>query len=187
MHDFLAYGLFNAWCVHRKFPCPTCKADVMFTWLAKSGKYFSFNQHRQFLLEDHELRQDEKHFTKGVQVTDPIPQVKSPADVLVEIEALDEKNGGFKGYGTEHMWTHISGLSRLPYYKDLLLPHNIDVMHIEKNITEALWATLMDIGKKSKDNVKARLDIETICDRPKLVMKTPMAGKRWKRAQPITS
>jgi hypothetical protein len=31
MHDFLAYGLFSAWCVHGKFPCPTCKADVMFT------------------------------------------------------------------------------------------------------------------------------------------------------------
>jgi hypothetical protein len=39
----------------------------------------------------------------------------------------------------------------------------------------------MDIGKKSKDNVKARLDIETICDRPNLVMKTPMPGKRWKK------
>jgi hypothetical protein len=39
----------------------------------------------------------------------------------------------------------------------------------------------MDIGKKSKDNVKARLDIETIFDRPKLVIKTPVPDKRWKR------
>jgi hypothetical protein len=78
------------------------------------------------------------------------------------------------------MLTHISGLHRLPYFKHLLLPHNIDVMHTEKNVTEALWATLMDIGKKSKDNVKARLDIETICDRPKLVMKTPVPGKMEK-------
>jgi hypothetical protein len=30
------------------------------------------------------------------------------------------------------MWTHKSGLTRLPYYDDLLLPHNIDVMHTEK-------------------------------------------------------
>jgi hypothetical protein len=37
------------------------------------------------------------------------------------------------------------------------------------------------LAKKSKDNVKARLDIETICDRPKLVMKTPADGKRWKK------
>jgi hypothetical protein len=56
MHDFLAYGLFSAWCVHGKFPCPTCKADVMFTWLAKGGKYSSFDKHHQFLPEDHELR-----------------------------------------------------------------------------------------------------------------------------------
>jgi hypothetical protein len=47
------------------------------------------------------------------------------------------------------MWTHISGLTRLPYFKHLLLPHNIDVMHTEKNITEALWGTLMDIKQKS--------------------------------------
>ena len=79
------------------------------------------------------------------------------------------------------MWTHISGLTRLPYFKDLLLPHNIDVMHTEKNVTEALWATLMDIKEKSKDNIKARLDVEKMCDRPKLVMKTPAPGKRWKR------
>jgi hypothetical protein len=85
------------------------------------------------------------------------------------------------------MWTHISGLTRLPYYKHLLLSHNIDVMHTEKNVTEALWATLMDTGKKSKDNIKARLDIEMICDRPNLVMKTPVDGKRWKRGRPIMS
>ncbi|XP_066334207.1 uncharacterized protein [Miscanthus floridulus] len=109
--------------------------------------------------------------------------VKSPAEVLAEIEApqIDEVNGGFIGYGNNHMWTHISALTRLPYFKHLLLPHNIDVMHTEKNVAEALWATLMDIGKKSKDNVKARLDVEKICDRPKLVMKTPAPGKRWKR------
>jgi hypothetical protein len=86
------------------------------------------------------LRQDEKHFTKGVQVTDPNPEVRSPVDILAEIQALqiDEENGGFIGYGTTHMWTHISGLHRLLYFKDLLLPHNIDVMHTEKNVTEAL-------------------------------------------------
>ena len=41
---------------------------------------------------------------------------------------------------------------------DLLLPHNIDMMHSEKNIAEALWGTIMDILDKTKDNVKARVD-----------------------------
>jgi hypothetical protein len=33
--------------------------------------------------------------------------------------------GGFVGYGEQHMWTHKSGLTRLPYYDGLLLPYNI--------------------------------------------------------------
>ena len=46
LHDFLAYGLFAAWCVHGKFPCPICKEAVRFIWLKKGGKYSSFDQHR---------------------------------------------------------------------------------------------------------------------------------------------
>jgi hypothetical protein len=78
------------------------------------------------------------------------------------------------------MWTHKSGLTRLPYFDDLLLPHNIDVMHTKKNVTEALWATLMDT-EKSKDNPKARVDLATLCDRPNQEMKPPSRGKTWRR------
>jgi hypothetical protein len=74
----------------------------------------------------------------------------------------------FVGYGVEHMWTYKSGLERLPYFDDLRLPHNIDVMHTKKNVTEALWATLMDIPDKIKDNPKVRVDMATQCHRPKL-------------------
>jgi hypothetical protein len=79
------------------------------------------------------------------------------------------------------MWTHKSGLERLPYFDDLLLPHNIDVMHTKKNVAEALWATLMDIPKKTKDNPKARVDLATLCDRPKLQILPPRDSKPWKR------
>jgi hypothetical protein len=89
--------------------------------------------------------------------------------------------GGFVGYGEQHMWTHKSGLIRLPYYDDLLLPHNIDVMHTEKNVAKALWATIMDIPDKSKDNVKARVDLAALCDRSNQEMKPPSGGKTWRR------
>jgi hypothetical protein len=79
------------------------------------------------------------------------------------------------------MWTHKSGLTRLSYYNDLLLPHNIDVMHTKKNVVEALWATIMDIPDKSKDNVKARVDLAVLCDRPNQEMKPPSGGKTWRR------
>jgi hypothetical protein len=71
-------------------------------------------------------------------------------------------------------------LTRLPYFDDLLLPHNIDVMHTEKNIAEALWATLMDTNK-SKDNPKARVDLATLYNRPQQKMRPPANGKNWKR------
>ena len=41
--------------------------------------------------------------------------------------------------------------------KDLLLPHNIDMMHSEKNVAEALFGTIMDITDKTKDNDKAHI------------------------------
>jgi hypothetical protein len=78
------------------------------------------------------------------------------------------------------MWTHKSGLTRLPYYDDLLLPHNIDVMHTEKNVAEALWATIMGIPDKSKDNIKARVDLAVLCGRPNQEMKLPSRGKTWR-------
>jgi len=70
---------------------------------------------------------------------------------------------------------------RLPYFDDLLLPHNIDVMHTKKNIAEALWATLMDTNK-SKDKPKARVDLATLCDRPNLEMRPPTEGKAMEKA-----
>ena len=181
LHDFLAYGLFCAWCVHGKFPCPICKEGVRFIWLQKGGKYSSFDRHRQFLPLDHPFRQDIKNFTKGVVVTDPAPRMMTGAEVHAQIDALvPNEEGGFVGYGEQHMWTHKSGLTRLPYYDDLLLPHNIDVMHTEKNVAEALWATLMET-EKSKDNPKARVDLATLCDRPNQEMQPPRGGKTWKR------
>jgi len=64
---------------------------------------------------------------------------------------------------------------------DLLLPHNINMMHSEKNIGEALFGTLTDIPDKTNDNVKARVDQETLCDRPNLNMRPPRTGKAWKK------
>jgi hypothetical protein len=94
------------------------------------------------------------------------------AEVHQHIDGLvANPEGGFVGYGEQHMWTHKSGLTRLPYYDDLLLPLNIDVMHTEKNVAEALWVTIMDIPDKSKDNVKARVDLTALCDRPNQEMK----------------
>jgi hypothetical protein len=83
---------------------------------------------------------------KGVIVKDPPPQMMTSAEVHAQIDALvpNQEGGGFVGYGEDHMWTHKSRLMRLPYFDDLLLSHNIDVMHTKKNVAEALWGTIME-------------------------------------------
>jgi hypothetical protein len=183
LHDMPAYGLFCGWCVHGKFPCPIWKAALMFIWLKNSGKYSSFDKHRQLLSLDHQFRRDTKNFIKGVIVKDPPPHMMTCAEVQAQVDTLMLKEGEhrFVGYGVQHAWTQKSALWRLPCMKDLHLPHNIDVIHTEKNVAEALWGTIMDILEKSKDNVKARVDIEMLCDRPKQVIPKPTPGKKWKR------
>jgi ATP-dependent Lon protease len=41
-----------------------------------------------------------------------------------------------------------------------MVHHAIDVMHVEKNVCEALVGTLLDIPSKTKDTLKARMDLE---------------------------
>ena len=83
-------------------------------------------------------------------------------------------------FNKEHNWTHINGLWQFSYFKKLLLLHNIDVMHNEKNMGEAVWNTCFDIVDKTKDNVKARQDLALICNRPKMHLELKPNGK-WHR------
>ncbi|CAL8997874.1 unnamed protein product, partial [Prunus brigantina] len=60
-----------------------------------------------------------------------------------------------------HMnWTHKSMFFELPYWSKLKLRHNLDVMHVEKNVFDTLIGTILDIEGKTKDTIKARLDLE---------------------------
>ena len=47
----------------------------------------------------------------------------------------------------------------LSYWATNKLRHNLDVMHIEKNISDSLLRTLLDILEKSKDHISSRYDL----------------------------
>ncbi|WVZ61777.1 hypothetical protein U9M48_011596 [Paspalum notatum var. saurae] len=97
------------------------------------------------------------------------------ADQLASLK-LNEEKTAYEGFGKEHNWTHISGIWDLPYAKALKLPHNIDVMHQERNVAESVISMCMDFSDKTKDNVKARKDLAKICNRPTLEL-TASGGK----------
>ena len=40
--------------------------------------------------------------------------------------------------------------------------HNLDVMHIEKNICDSVLGTLMNVKDKTKDGPKARKDLQLL-------------------------
>lgn len=46
----------------------------------------------------------------------------------------------------------------MPYWKYNVFHHNLDVMHIEKNICENLTGTLLNHNKRQK--IKAHLDLK---------------------------
>ena len=72
--------------------------------------------------------------------------------VHAQLDALEFNDQGdcFLRYGEQHARTHKSCLWSLPYFDDLLLPHNINVMHTEKNVAGAIFGTIMDIPDKTK-------------------------------------
>jgi hypothetical protein len=86
----------------------------------------------------------------------------------------------FEGYGEWHNWVKRSIFWDLPYWRSHLIRHNLDVMHIEKNVFDNVFFTVMDISEKTKDNVKARLDLALHCSRPELELRRRPNGRTEK-------
>lgn len=188
--DFPALGMVSGHSTHGKFACPVCLGGLSAFWLTNGTKYCWFDCHRQFLPAEHAFRRSLKGFRKNKQIFNPPPPRLTGEQVHAQIKSLVPNKGKgnhtFEGYGTTHNWTHISGLWKLPYFEKLMLRHNIDVMHNEKNVGETIWATCFDIPERTKDNVKARLDAAEICDRSKFNMQKKPSG-RWEKPRALFS
>jgi hypothetical protein len=162
IHDYPALDMFSGWSTHGRLACVECMADVDSTWLPKGHKHSWFDCHRRFLTPDHGFRNQMNAFKKGVVVHDMPPRKLSGEEVLAYMNQA--KANSFEGFGTTHNWTHIPYLWELPNFPKLLHWHNIDLMYTEKNVREVVLNTCLDMGK-TKDNAKAHLDQELICDR----------------------
>ena len=68
--------------------------------------------------------------------------------------------------------------NELPYWRDLLLRHNLDVMHIEKNVCELLLGTLLNTKLKSKDTLAVQHALAKSNLHPEL-HPIPRGNGRW--------
>ncbi|XP_020085892.1 uncharacterized protein LOC109708518 [Ananas comosus] len=163
--DFPTYANLSGWSTKGKLACPCCNKDTASSWL-RHGKKFCYMGHRRFLPPGHKWREDKKLFN-GEKETQLAPKVLSGNEVLEQLNQFKQVTFGKgnkkrrRGRNNECYlnWRKHSIFFDLPYWHTLLIRHNLDVMHIEKNLGDNIISTLMDNDGKSKDNLNARMDL----------------------------
>ncbi|CAL1407367.1 unnamed protein product [Linum trigynum] len=170
INDFPAYGTLSGWSTKGYLACPVCNKE---TRSKKLRSKICYTGHRCHLAANHRWRRS-REFDGNVdhQVA---PKEMSGDDILNQLESLPvlvpgKHPGNRKKKSTpeELNWTRKSILFDLPYWRKLKLRHNLDVMHIEKNICESILGTLLNIDGKTKDTIKARLDLKDMGIRSEL-------------------
>jgi hypothetical protein len=166
----MAYSIFARWSVHGRLTCLICVSDTDSFCLTTGGKISYFDCHRRWLPPKYSFRMQKDSFRKDTIVKKGPPKHLSGPEIAEKLSkvVLNREENVYEGYGEEHNWIHICALWVLPHARALILMHNIDVMHQERNIVESIISTCLDITGKTKDNFKAQRDIADICNRPSL-------------------
>ncbi|XP_073105181.1 uncharacterized protein [Elaeis guineensis] len=93
------------------------------------------------------------------------PKVLTGDDVLDQLRKLKKVTFG-KGqkrkrddFNDVYNWRKKSIFFQLPYWKDLKLRNNLDVMHIVRNVSSNILGIVLDIKGKTKDTLKGRFDL----------------------------
>ncbi|KAI5325030.1 hypothetical protein L3X38_034103 [Prunus dulcis] len=160
VNDFPAYAMVSGWSTKGYMACPVCKEDVTSGWHAGKVCYLG---HRRWLPWDHEWREKDKEFDGNTERR-LRPREWSGDEILEQLNRLDfapfGKTDSRTRPSTHLNWTHKPMFFELPYWSKLKLRHNLDVMHVEKNVFDTLVGTILDIEGMTKDTIKARLDLE---------------------------
>ncbi|XP_042948658.1 uncharacterized protein LOC122281329 [Carya illinoinensis] len=165
INDFPAYGNLSGWSTKGKMACPSCEQETDSLWLKYSRKH-CYMGHRRFLPLGHIWRKKKSIFNGSTEYRGP-PQQLSGEDILNQLQNIPDIDFGKstkkrKRTTDELNWTKRSIFFQLPYWSTLKLRHNLDVMHIEKNICDNILGTLMNIAGKTKDHVNARRDLSNL-------------------------
>ncbi|KAG8496499.1 hypothetical protein CXB51_008990 [Gossypium anomalum] len=170
INDFLANANFSGWSTKGRVACPVCAEKIESRWLRYGRKFCSIGHHR-WLLAEHPFQKQSREFDgtieHGVAL---IP--RSGEDILreVEDEGCDLFNN-FKELAVEGdeaniinqdktLWKKMSIFFDLPYWCYNLLRHNLDIIHIKKNVCDNVVGTFLNLSRDDKDNIKACKDLQ---------------------------
>ncbi|XP_073120779.1 uncharacterized protein [Henckelia pumila] len=89
-------------------------------------------------------------------------QMTQNRDVIFGKSNISKPSVRAKIGSIEQMWRKQSIFFTLPYWEFNLIRHNLDPMHIEKNVCDNILGTILDDSSKSKDNAAARRDLKIL-------------------------
>ena len=187
VNDFPARSSLSGWSGQGYKACPTCNEDT--TSRRVIGKT-SYVGHRRFLPRNSRMRTD-KEFDGGAERRGP-PRRFTCQDILDQVNALTTavpgKHPQFGGVkrkrnADESNWRKKSIFFELDYWASNKLTHNIDVMHVEKNVCDSLLGTFLD-NDKSKDTTNARHDLKNMGVRASLWIYEDDSGRLMKPHAP---
>ncbi|XP_010412610.1 PREDICTED: uncharacterized protein LOC104698936 [Camelina sativa] len=143
IQDFPAYGNLAGCKVKSKMDCPVCGKHTDNLWLSNCRKHI-YMSHRKSLPPSN-IYEERKHGLMNdfgnVRVTGRKRKMKdcvdSASDTNDESEEEEEEE------------------------EEMPVRHNLDVMHVDRNVAASLVATFLHCGK-SKDGVNARKDLQLL-------------------------
>ncbi|XP_028080667.1 uncharacterized protein LOC114282220 [Camellia sinensis] len=169
INDFPAYANLSGWSTKGALACPCCNIRTRHRYL-KNGRKICYMGHRRWLNASHKFRKDGASFD-GTSKFEPCPTRLSGANVLRQLgpkhQPTNRQKRTRKGKEKEdneedHNWRKRSIFFELPYWEHNLIHHNLDVMHIEKNVCDNVLWTILNVDGKGKNNLNARRDLQDV-------------------------
>ena len=157
IHNYPGFNNVSGWRTKGYHACYTCN-DKPYSESLKNK--IGYTNHRGYLPMDHPWR-------RSRAFNGTIEKQKRSLELLLETiqEQLEKmsgitlrKNLNWKRPHEligESNWKKVSILYELPYWMNKKLKHNIDVMHVEKNISESTFRMILGIDGKNNDTNKA--------------------------------
>ena len=162
-NDFPAYPNLSGWSMKGHFACPVC-AKATKSLQLKNGYKFCYMDHHRQLPKDLPFRYDKDGFDGNTKLgSNPTSSTRS--QVLVELAGIiftyekGQANVNVDKQDEEQIREKSSVFFNLQYWQFNHLHHNLDVMHVEKNICDKLLGTLLNLEGKSEDNLKVHQDL----------------------------
>ncbi|XP_059638709.1 uncharacterized protein LOC132280982 [Cornus florida] len=183
INDLPAYSNLAGQATKGKCGCLVCANDTSSQQLPCSQKTV-YRDYRRFLPYNYPFRKKRAWFNGKEEFKLP-PRILSGSEIFYRVKNFknnwgkspksqekssnkrkrsqrkppQEKEKSQEGKDPFWPWKKKSIFFELPYWEVLPIRHNLDVMHIEKNVCESILGTLLNIKGKSKDELKARMDL----------------------------